>query len=206
MLAAYGIPVTTERPWCRRGRTEPTLSALSSFRWSSRSTPPTSSTRRRPAWWRWAAGRRRGPKPRWTGCSRSGAQELSPAPRSTGFWCRRWSPRAVAECIVGMKKDPQFGPTVLFGLGGIFVEVFEDIALRVAPLAAKRRRDDDPQTKGYQGCWRVPAGARKADLAALEDVLLKMSRPGPGAGAVPRRDRPQSLHGTGREGRGRARC
>jgi acetyltransferase len=82
---------------------------------------------------------------------------------------------SIAECIVGMKKDAQFGPTVLFGLGGIFVEVFEDVAIRVAPL-----RDADAaamirETKGYT----LLAGARgrpKADVAAIEVVLLKMSR------------------------------
>jgi acyl-CoA synthetase (NDP forming) len=81
----------------------------------------------------------------------------------------------IAECIVGMKRDAQFGPSLLFGLGGIFVEVFEDVAIRVAPL-----RDADAaamirETKGY----RLLAGARgrpKADVAAIEDVLLKMSR------------------------------
>ena len=42
------------------------------------------------------------------------------------------------EVIVGFSDDPQFGPVVLFGLGGIFVEVMRDVALRVAPLT---RRD-----------------------------------------------------------------
>ncbi len=82
---------------------------------------------------------------------------------------------SVAECIVGMKKDPQFGPTILFGLGGIFVEVFEDVALRVAPLAESDAAAMIRETKGY----KLLAGARgrpKADVAAIEDVLLRMSR------------------------------
>ena len=56
----------------------------------------------------------------------------------------------VAECIVGMKKDPQFGPTVMFGLGGIFVEVFGDIVLRVAPLSAGDAAEMIRDTKGYK--------------------------------------------------------
>jgi acetyltransferase len=82
---------------------------------------------------------------------------------------------AVAECIVGMKRDPQFGPTVLFGLGGIFVEVFEDVALRVAPLSAADAAEMIRETQGF----KLLAGARgrpKADAAAIENVLLKMSR------------------------------
>ena len=81
----------------------------------------------------------------------------------------------VAECIVGMKKDPQFGPTILFGLGGIFVEVFGDVALRVAPLSAADAAQMIRETKGY----KLLTGARGralADIAGIEDVLLKISR------------------------------
>ncbi|MCL5736490.1 MAG: acetate--CoA ligase family protein [Actinobacteria bacterium] len=81
----------------------------------------------------------------------------------------------VAECIVGMKKDPQFGPTILFGLGGIFVEVFGDVALRVAPVSEADVRDMVQEIKAY----KILTGARgrpKADIPAIEDTLLKMSR------------------------------
>jgi acyl-CoA synthetase (NDP forming) len=81
---------------------------------------------------------------------------------------------SVAECIVGMKKDPQFGPTILFGLGGIFVEVFGDVALRVAPLSSTDAAQMIRETKGY----KLLTGARgrpKADVAGVEDVLLKLS-------------------------------
>jgi acetate---CoA ligase (ADP-forming) len=82
---------------------------------------------------------------------------------------------SIAECIVGMKKDVQFGPTLLFGLGGIFVEVFEDVVIRVAPLRDVDAATMIRETKGY----KLLAGARgrpKADVAAIEDVLFKMSR------------------------------
>ncbi len=80
----------------------------------------------------------------------------------------------VAECIVGMKKDPQFGPIIMFGLGGIFVEVFEDVSLRAAPLSRSDAAEMIHETKGH----KILAGARgrpKADLRAIEEVLLKMS-------------------------------
>ena len=47
------------------------------------------------------------------------------------------------ETIVGMTSDPQFGPGIVFGLGGIFVEVLHDTVLRVPPLDAVEARDDD---------------------------------------------------------------
>ena len=81
----------------------------------------------------------------------------------------------MAECIVGMKKDPQFGPTILFGLGGIFVEVFGDVALRVAPLSPNDANEMIRETRGF----KLLTGARgrpMADVAGIESVLLKMSQ------------------------------
>ncbi len=103
------------------------------------------------------------------------AREHFPAALINGVLVQEMVTGSVAECIVGMKKDPHFGPTILFGLGGIFVEVFEDVALRVAPLSEADTRDMIRETRGF----KLLAGARgrpKADLVAIEDVLLKMSR------------------------------
>ncbi len=79
------------------------------------------------------------------------------------------------EVIVGVKNDPIFGPAVVFGLGGIFVEVMKDAATRVAPL----RKEDalsmineikgSPLFNGYRG---MPP----ADIDALVDILMKVSR------------------------------
>lgn len=103
-----------------------------------------------------------------------GARERLPEALINGVLVQEMVTGAVAECIVGMKKDPQFGPTILFGLGGIFVEVFEDVALRVAPLTPRDAAEMIRETKGV----KLLTGARgrpKADLTAIEDVLLKMS-------------------------------
>jgi len=48
---------------------------------------------------------------------------------------------AATETIIGLNRDPQFGPLVLFGLGGVFVEVLEDTAVRVAPLSERDARE-----------------------------------------------------------------
>jgi acetyltransferase len=103
------------------------------------------------------------------------ARDRFPTAAINGVLVQEMVTLSVAECIVGMKKDPQFGPTVLFGLGGIFVEVFEDIALRVAPLTPADARAMIRQVKGYRLLDGV-RGRPKADLGVIEEVLLRMSR------------------------------
>lgn len=79
------------------------------------------------------------------------------------------------ETVVGVADDPAFGPTVLFGLGGVFVEVLGDVAFRVPPFDEAEARRMVHEVKGFP----LLAGARgrpKADLRALVDVLLKVQR------------------------------
>ncbi|MCK4412336.1 MAG: acetate--CoA ligase family protein [Candidatus Eisenbacteria sp.] len=81
------------------------------------------------------------------------------------------------EVIVGLNADPQFGPTVMFGLGGIFVEILKDVALRVAPLSRESALEMIREIKGF----KVLAGARgrqRADIDALAAVLVQVSRLG----------------------------
>ena len=102
------------------------------------------------------------------------SKESHPTARVNGILVQEMV-TGVAECIIGMKKDPEFGPTVMFGLGGIFVEVFKDVAFRVTPLTPADAAEMVREVKGYA----LLAGARgraRADVAALEDVLLKVSR------------------------------
>ncbi|MBW2965804.1 acetate--CoA ligase family protein, partial [Candidatus Woesearchaeota archaeon] len=54
------------------------------------------------------------------------------------------------EVIVGVKKDPQFGATILFGLGGVFVEVLRDVSLRIAPVDKKEALEMMREIKGYK--------------------------------------------------------
>ena len=78
------------------------------------------------------------------------------------------------EVIVGMTSDPQFGPVVMFGLGGIFVEVLKDVAFRLVPLEP---RDAAQMLREIRGLPLL-TGARGqdgADLDALEALLLAVS-------------------------------
>ncbi|MCX8025019.1 MAG: acetate--CoA ligase family protein, partial [Thermanaerothrix sp.] len=78
------------------------------------------------------------------------------------------------EVIIGMRRDPNFGPLVMFGLGGIYVELFRDVSFRIAPLT----REDALQMINETHAGRLLAGFRgqpEADLDTLVDVLLRFS-------------------------------
>jgi acetyltransferase len=80
-----------------------------------------------------------------------------------------------SEVMIGMSQDPQFGPTIAFGLGGIFVEILKDISLRVAPLLPADAEQMVKEIKGYPILTGV-RGKRPADIEAIVDVLIKTSK------------------------------
>ncbi|MEF8907110.1 MAG: acetate--CoA ligase family protein [Haloarculaceae archaeon] len=79
------------------------------------------------------------------------------------------------ETIVGINRDPQFGPLVLFGLGGVFVEVFEDTAVRVAPVPEPEAR---AMTEGIEAAplLRGARGRDPVDLDGLVAVIQRLSQ------------------------------
>jgi acetyltransferase len=79
-----------------------------------------------------------------------------------------------SEVIVGMSQDPQFGPTIAFGLGGIFVEILKDISLRVAPLSPADAEQMVKEIKGYPILMGV-RGKKRSDIKGIVDVLLRIS-------------------------------
>jgi len=79
------------------------------------------------------------------------------------------------EVIAGMSQDSQFGPTIAFGLGGIFVEVLKDISLRVTPLSRSDAKKMVRQIKGYPILEGI-RGKPRADIEAVEDLLSKLSQ------------------------------
>jgi acyl-CoA synthetase (NDP forming) len=75
------------------------------------------------------------------------------------------------EVIIGMSKDAQFGPVLMFGLGGVFVEILEDVSLRVIPVT---RRDVSEMIKEIKG-YKMLTGYRgmpPVDESKLGDMLL----------------------------------
>jgi acetyltransferase len=79
------------------------------------------------------------------------------------------------ELIVGMTRDPKFGPLVMFGLGGILVEVLHDVGFRLAPFGRLDARD---LIRGIRGVKLLEGvrGAPPVDFTALEEVLLRVSQ------------------------------
>ncbi len=78
------------------------------------------------------------------------------------------------EVIMGMTKDAQFGPVLMFGLGGVFVEVLKDVAFRIVPLARRDASQMVREIKGYP-LLEGYRGQEPANITALEDLLLKLS-------------------------------
>jgi acetyl-CoA synthetase (ADP-forming) len=94
--------------------------------------------------------------------------------RIVGVLVQEMAPQST-ETIVGAIKDPQFGQTIMFGLGGIFVELLKDVNFRIAPITADDAREMITQLKAYpllKGFRNSPP----ADIDALVSILLSTSR------------------------------
>lgn len=82
---------------------------------------------------------------------------------------------AGVEVIVGMTRDPQYGPVLMFGLGGVMVEVFRDVSFRLAPLEERDADDMLSEIKGRAVLDGV-RGAAPVDLGALRSALMSVSQ------------------------------
>jgi acetyltransferase len=79
------------------------------------------------------------------------------------------------EVLVGVNRDPQFGPLVVFGLGGIYVEVLKDLAFRLAPITRQEAAEQVRAIRTYPLLKGV-RGEPPADIAAAEEILLRVSQ------------------------------
>ena len=82
--------------------------------------------------------------------------------------------RPGVEVIIGMSKDAQFGPMIMFGLGGIWVELLKDISFRIAPLTRADAAEMIREIKGYPLLTGY-RGQEAVDIARLEDFILRIS-------------------------------
>ena len=77
--------------------------------------------------------------------------------------------------IVGMKRDKQFGPVIMFGLGGIFVEVLKDVSFRVCPINKKEAIEMIKEIKSYP-ILNGARGRKPVNILALADALVNVSK------------------------------
>ena len=82
--------------------------------------------------------------------------------------------RPGTEVIVGTSKDPQFGPVIMFGLGGIFVEILKDVSFRIVPVNRKDAQEMTEEIKGY-ALLRGYRGKEPANIPALVEIILRVS-------------------------------
>jgi acetate---CoA ligase (ADP-forming) len=79
------------------------------------------------------------------------------------------------EVLVGVSRDPQFGPLVVFGLGGIYVEVLKDVTFRLAPITRAEAAEQVRNIRTY-ALLKGVRGEAPADIAAAEEIILRVSQ------------------------------
>ncbi|MDY7019550.1 MAG: acetate--CoA ligase family protein [Chloroflexota bacterium] len=78
------------------------------------------------------------------------------------------------EVIIGMSKDPQFGPVLMFGLGGVLVEVLKDVSFRITPVTRRDASEMIKEIKGYP-ILQGYRGKKPANIMALEELIVSVS-------------------------------
>ena len=101
-------------------------------------------------------------------------KKYKPNAKIVGILVQEMAPQST-EVIVGATKDPQFGPALMFGLGGIFVEVLKDVTFRIAPISESDAKEMITEVKAYP-ILRGYRGQPPADTEAIVKILLNTSR------------------------------
>jgi acyl-CoA synthetase (NDP forming) len=104
----------------------------------------------------------------------SSVKKTYPEAQIEGVSVQPMAPPGV-EVIVGMSKDPQFGPVLMFGLGGILVEVLKDVSFRIVPVTERDAREMIKEIKGYP-LLQGYRGQKPASIPALEQLVVKVSQ------------------------------
>jgi acetyltransferase len=98
----------------------------------------------------------------------------APNAQLDGVYVERMAPRG-REVIIGMTRDPQFGPMLMFGLGGIFVEVMKDVTFHLAPITAEEALQMMRSTRSYALLQGV-RGQAGVDMNVLANGIQRMSQ------------------------------
>ncbi|MEM4461291.1 MAG: acetate--CoA ligase family protein [Candidatus Bathyarchaeia archaeon] len=103
----------------------------------------------------------------------SNARRYMPRANIYGVEVSKMATRGI-EIIVGMHRDPQFGPLLMFGLGGIYVDFLRDVSFRVAPLSMDDALEMIKETKAYT-LLRGVRGMPAADIESLADIIVRVA-------------------------------
>jgi len=79
------------------------------------------------------------------------------------------------ETIIGMNRDPQFGPVVMFGLGGIYVEILKDVSFRIAPISRKVAKEMVEEIKTIN-LLKGTRGEKPSDIESIIEILIRFSQ------------------------------
>lgn len=101
-------------------------------------------------------------------------QELSPHSKLDGFLLSSMAPKGV-ECIIGITNDPKFGPMVMFGLGGVAVEIFKDVVYRLAPVSKEGALEMIRSIRSFD-LLAGHRGGKGADLERLSEAIAALSQ------------------------------
>lgn len=106
---------------------------------------------------------------------RSNVKKSQPNAEITGFLVQKMLPKGGLEVIVGGIRDAVFDAAVMFGLGGIFVEVFKDVSFRIAPVSKQEALEmiDEIKSRKLLEGYR---GDRPKDKEAIADIIVKVSQ------------------------------
>ncbi len=103
------------------------------------------------------------------------AQRMRQDAYIAGCLVQEMAPPGVKEVIIGFKRDEQFGPMLMFGLGGIYVEILKDISFKLAPLSRQDAFEIVREIKSYMLLKGIK-GEPPANFAALEEIIVTMSQ------------------------------
>jgi acyl-CoA synthetase (NDP forming) len=104
----------------------------------------------------------------------SNVRRQSPNAKIVGVLVQETAPQST-EVIVGAIKDPQFGPALMFGLGGVFVEVSKDVSFRIVPITESEAREMITELKAYP-ILKGYRGQPPADTDTIVNILLNTSK------------------------------
>ncbi|QJB56847.1 acetate--CoA ligase alpha subunit [Pseudodesulfovibrio sp. zrk46] len=103
------------------------------------------------------------------------AQRMRQEAYIAGCLVQEMAPPGVKEVIIGFKRDEQFGPMLMFGLGGIYVEIMKDISFKLAPLSRQDAFEIVREIKSYMLLKGIK-GEQPVNFEALEEIIMTMSQ------------------------------